>query len=62
MEIKIRTLQEVEIPEAHRIFKLAFGTFIGLPNPLEVFGDADFIKHRWKTDPSAAFAAEVEGS
>lgn len=61
MQIKIRTLQEVEIPEASRIFRLAFGTFIGLPNPLEFYSDADFIKHRWKTNPSAAFAAEIDG-
>ncbi|AFY55831.1 putative acetyltransferase [Rivularia sp. PCC 7116] len=61
MQIKIRNLQEVEIPEADRIFRLAFGTFIGLPNPLEIFGDADFITYRWKTDPSAAFAAEING-
>ncbi len=61
MQIKIRTLQEAEIPEANRIFKLAFGTFIGLPNPLEFYGDADLITYRWKIDPSAVFAAEIDG-
>jgi len=61
VQIKIRNLQEVEISQADRIFRLAFGTFIGLSNPLEMFGDADFITHRWKTDPSAAFAAEIDG-
>lgn len=61
MPIIIRTLQEVEIPYSDKIFRLAFGTFIGLPNPLEFYGDAGYIKHRWKTDPSAAFAAEIDG-
>ncbi len=61
MQIKIRTLEEKEIATADKIFRLAFGTFIGLPNPLEFYADSDFITHRWKIDPSAAFAAEVEG-
>ncbi|MEO1373493.1 MAG: hypothetical protein AAFW70_04030 [Cyanobacteria bacterium J06635_10] len=46
MQIIIRTLQEVEIPYSDRIFRLAFGTFVGLPNPLQFYGDADYIKHR----------------
>lgn len=27
--------------EADCIFRVAFGTFLGLPNPIEFFGDAD---------------------
>ncbi|MGL5878460.1 MAG: GNAT family N-acetyltransferase [Xenococcaceae cyanobacterium] len=57
MEVLIRQLQESEIPAADRIFRLAFGTFIGLPNPMEFGGDANFIQSRWYAEPSAAFVA-----
>ncbi len=33
-QIKIRLLKEQELPEANKIFRLAFGTFIGLPDPM----------------------------
>jgi predicted N-acetyltransferase YhbS len=61
MEISIRLLQEDELEAADRIFRLAFGTFIGLPEPTEFCGDADYIFSRWKSDPRAAFVAEVDG-
>jgi hypothetical protein len=38
---------------------LAFGTFIGLQDPLTFFGDADFIRTRFMANPSGSFAAEV---
>ena len=50
-------LQQTDLPEADRIFRLAFGTFLGLPNPIEFAGDADFVRTRWAADPSAAFGA-----
>jgi GNAT superfamily N-acetyltransferase len=61
MNISIRLLQESELPTAEHIFRLAFGTFIGLPQPTEFGGDASYVQPRWKVDPSAAFAAEVDG-
>jgi predicted N-acetyltransferase YhbS len=61
MNILIRLLQENELAEADRIFRLAFGTFIGLPQPTDFGGDANYIQPRWKADPTAAFAAEVDG-
>jgi predicted N-acetyltransferase YhbS len=57
MAISIRQLQESELPAADRIFRLAFGTFIGLPDPMQFGGDANFIQNRWQAEPSAAFAA-----
>lgn len=59
-ELKIRLLQEQELIQADRIFRLAFGTFIGLPEPMQFCGDAAYFPHRWKTEPTAAFAAEVD--
>ncbi|MDI9640184.1 GNAT family N-acetyltransferase [Kamptonema cortianum] len=61
MDVSVRLLQESELQEADRIFRLAFGTFIKLADPLQFCGDAGYFHHRWKTDPRAAFAAEVDG-
>jgi predicted N-acetyltransferase YhbS len=61
MEIIIRPLTENDIPITDRIFRLAFGTFLGLHDPMQFFGDADFIRTRFRADPSAALAAEVNG-
>ena len=47
---------------ADRIFRLAFGTFNGLPDPLQFGGDLDKIRTRWLADPGAAFGAEVDGA
>jgi len=59
-DLVIRTLQEPDLPAADRIFRLAFGTFLRLPNPMGFFGDADLIRTRWLADPSAAFGAFLD--
>jgi GNAT superfamily N-acetyltransferase len=41
--------------------RLAFGTFLGLPEPASFLGDAEFVRTRWRADPAAAFAAEMDG-
>jgi GNAT superfamily N-acetyltransferase len=61
MNTSIRLLQKNELSTAEHIFRLAFGTFIGLPQPTDFGGDASYIPCRWKADPTAAFAAEVDG-
>ena len=57
----IRPLRESELEEADRIFRLAFCTFLGLPEPLMFMGDAGYVLTRWQADPASAFAAEVDG-
>jgi GNAT superfamily N-acetyltransferase len=47
--------------------RVAFGTFLGLPDPSSFMGDASYVSHRWQADPDAAFVAasddgEVIGS
>ncbi len=59
--VTIRSLREEDLLEADRIVRLAFGTFLGLPDPMQFMGDADYVRTRWRADPSAAFAAEVDG-
>ncbi len=59
--IAIRPMQETDLAGARRIFSLAFGTFIGLPEPAKFCADRDFISTRWRNDPEAALMAEVDG-
>lgn len=59
--IAVRPLHEHDLAEADHIFRVAFGTFIDLPDPAQFAGDSDWIATRWRADPSAAFAADVEG-
>ncbi|MBR8838326.1 MAG: GNAT family N-acetyltransferase [Stigonema ocellatum SAG 48.90 = DSM 106950] len=59
--VSIRLLQANELAEADYLFRLAFGTFLELPEPTTFYGDAAYISHRWKTDPNAAYAAEIDG-
>jgi GNAT superfamily N-acetyltransferase len=60
-EVTVRLLREADLDAADRIMRLAFGTFIGLPDPLQFMGDADYVRTRWRADPAAALAAEVAG-
>jgi len=57
----IRPLTEDDLPAADHIFRLAFGTFLGLKDPLQFSGDADNVRTRFRADPSTALAAEASG-
>lgn len=58
----IRPLDPADLAEADRIFRLAFGTFLGLPDPLTFAGDADFVRTRWRTSPETALGAYLDGT
>src|SRR5690348_13126695 len=60
--ITVRRLKEEELAEADRIMRLAFGTFLGLPDPMDFMGDAEYARARWAADPASSLAAEVDGS
>ncbi|GAC1568192.1 MAG: hypothetical protein NVS3B14_16640 [Ktedonobacteraceae bacterium] len=60
-DVTIRPLRERELETADRIFRLAFGTFLGFPDPETFAGDTDVVRTRWKADPTRVFAAEVDG-
>lgn len=62
MNGSIRPLQASDLATADHIFRLAFGTFIGLPDPTQFAGDASYIEHRWKTNAIGTFAAEVDNN
>lgn len=57
----VRPLREGELASADHIMRQAFGTFIGLPDPLAFAGDAAYVRPRWFADPSAAFGIELNG-
>ena len=61
VDITVRPLKENDLSTADTIMRLAFGTFIGLPEPLAFMGDAAYVRSRWVAAPEAAFAAEVNG-
>jgi GNAT superfamily N-acetyltransferase len=60
-DITVRRLREDELQEGDRIMRLAFGTFLGLPHPMDFMGDADYVRTRWAADPAVALAAETDG-
>lgn len=61
-DVAIRPLRESELDEAERIFRLAFGTFLGLPDPSVFMSGAALLHARWRADASAALAAELHGA
>lgn len=61
IDLDIRPLREGDLDAADRVMRLAFGTFIGLPEPQTFMGDADYVRTRWRADPSAGFAADHAG-
>lgn len=58
--IQIGPLKEAELDEADRIVRLAFGTYLGLPNPLDFLGDRDLVRPRWSASNVRMIAARVE--
>ena len=59
--VSIRPLREGELNDADRIFRMAFGTFLGLPEPIAFMQGAELVRARWRTDPEAFLAAELDG-
>jgi GNAT superfamily N-acetyltransferase len=59
--VKVAPLKEGELKEADRIVRLAFGTFLGVPNPSEFMGDRDFMTPRWRSKHVKVLAARDGG-
>jgi GNAT superfamily N-acetyltransferase len=58
--VEINLLQESELPEAEKLLRLSFGTFLGLSEPMD-FGNGAEYTSRWYRDPLSAFAARADG-
>lgn len=61
MIVDIAPLGEGDLATADRIFRLAFGTFLGLPDPVQFMGDATLVEPRWRAAPEASFGAYIDG-
>jgi GNAT superfamily N-acetyltransferase len=61
IDVSIRPLEERDLDDADRVMRMAFGTFLGAPDPMMVFGDLDYVRSRFAAEPSWAFAAERDG-
>src|SRR5579863_2106228 len=59
--IKIGPLKESELAEAGRIVRLAFGTFLGIPDPLAFMDDRDLMTPRWRSSNVRVIAARDGG-
>jgi hypothetical protein len=61
MNITVRPLTENDLPAARQIMCLAFGTFLGAPEPEKFWSDLDYVGTRWRADSGSAFGAEIDG-
>ena len=61
MSAIIRPLTNADLPGAERVFRVAFGTFLGAPDPENFWTDRDYVYGRFGADHIASFAAELDG-
>jgi GNAT superfamily N-acetyltransferase len=57
----IRALAEPDLPQAQRIVRRAFATFLGAPDPENFWTDFDYVYGRFGAEHIASFAAEQDG-
>jgi GNAT superfamily N-acetyltransferase len=58
----IAPLGEPDLREAARIVRVAFGTFLGAPDPETFWADRDYVYGRWHAPHVAAFGATLDGN
>ena len=59
-ECKIRPMELKDLSEAERLFHVAFGTFLGLPDPASFAGDKDLVTTRWQGKSAEGVVAELD--
>lgn len=57
----IRPMQRADLEESDRVLRLAFGTRLRLPDPMQFRGDARILQPRWAAGPDLALVAETGG-
>ncbi|HEX5455299.1 MAG TPA: GNAT family N-acetyltransferase [Stellaceae bacterium] len=57
-----RPLAEADLPEAQRIIRRAFGTFLGAPDLDTFWQDFDYVYGRFGCEHTRAFAADADGA
>lgn len=61
MTLTIRPGTPTDVDAAERVFRLAFGTFLGLPDPLAFSGAGAWVRSRVRITPDAFWVAEDDG-
>jgi GNAT superfamily N-acetyltransferase len=61
LNLEVRPLRETDLDRADQIFRRAFGTFLGLADPLRFGGDTDTVRSRFRSPCVAALAADLDG-
>ncbi|MEN9728772.1 MAG: hypothetical protein RL434_3138 [Pseudomonadota bacterium] len=58
----IAPLAEGQLEAAARIFRTAFGTWLGAPEPERFFADRDYVYGRWRSPHVVALGATLNGA
>lgn len=61
LPVRIGPLQHSEVDEADRIMRVAFGTFLGMPDPMAFLAGRHFIAPRFASSNVRAHAARIDG-
>lgn len=59
-DVSVRPMQEQDLAEARRIFRTAFGTFLGAPNPEEFWSDREYVFTRWNNSATSGLVAALK--
>ena len=59
--ITVRPIAEADLGAAARLLRLAFGTFLGAPDPEKFWTDRNYVYGRFGADHTAGFVAEQDG-
>ncbi len=59
--VTVRPLVEGDLDAADRIMRVAFGTFLDAADPTATFGEAEYVRTRFRAAPDCAWAAELNG-
>jgi len=62
LSFDIAPLNDKDLPQAERIFRVAFGTFLGAPDPEVFWADRDYICGRHRAPHVAGFGATIDGN
>lgn len=61
LPVRIGPLQRSEVEEADRIMRVAFGTFLGMPDPMAFLAGRSFIAPRFASSNVRGHAARIDG-
>ena len=60
--LTIREMRASDLAAADRVFRLAFGTWFQLPDPMQFRGDAALFEPRLRANPGGGLVAEADGA